>query len=405
MQTPPLDLPVPGERCSRTISRYRDQAGPVVPVKLPGGVDAWLVTSYEAISEILAHDDTHYSKNPKNFPALHDGTIPAGWPMRQLIEGDHLLNKDGGDHRRLRGLIARGFTPARVQALAPRVAELAEELLARMPAAGEPVDLVRHFAEPLPVIVICELFGVPEEDREEIRTQARLLVSHDTAPDDAARAGARLLGHLAGHIERRRREPADDLTSALIRAQDEDGDRLSDTEMLWILWLMILAGHETTVHLIGNSVVALCSHPDQLARARAEGSWERVVEEVMRSRASVVSAVFRYTLREVTIAGVTVPAGQALAIGFGATGTDPARFGAAAGCFDVSRAPETHLGFGRGPHFCVGAPLARLEGRIALAALFRRFPGLRLAVEPGEIAYSPSLITEGPLALPVLLAG
>jgi cytochrome P450 len=367
-------------------------------------VDAWLVTTHDAISEILANEDTLFSKDSRNFPALHDGTIPPDWPMRPLIEGDHLLTKDGADHRRLRSLIGRAFTAGRVRRLAPRIRALADELLEKTAAQGERADLVRHFTEPLPVAVISELFGVPPEERARVREWALQVIAHDLGPEEAARMWAELLAFLAGHIERRRRDPRDDLTTALIRAQDEDGDRLSDNEMLWILWLVLLSGHETTVHLIGNAVIALCSDPAQLARARAEDAWERVVEETVRCRSSVTSSIFRYTLRDVRIAGVTVPAGQALVIGFGAAGTDPARFGPDAARFDLSRPSQPHLGFSRGPHFCLGGPLARLEARIALSSLFRRFPGLRLAVDPEEIVYTSSFITEGPVSLPVLLS-
>jgi cytochrome P450 len=403
VETPPLHLPAPGERTSQTVRRLRDEHGPVVPIQLPGGVRAWAVTSFDAVNEVLGHDDTRYSKDSANWPALHDGTIPADWPLRQVLMGDHLLTKDGADHRRLRSLVNRAFTPARVHGLAPRIQALADELLDQVAAAGDGVDLVPHFTEPLPVTVICELFGVPAAERDGIRDWTKVLLSLGSTPQEAAEAGAGIMAYLAGHIARRRHEPGDDLTTALIHAQDEDGDRLSDNEMLWILWVVIIAGHETTVHLIANAVIALCADPEQLALAQSKDVWEQVVEETLRSRTSVINAVLRYTLQDVVIAGVAVPAGEALVIGFGGTGTDPARFGAGAERFDVTRAPETHLGFGRGPHFCLGAPLARLECRIALSSLFARFPGLRLAVAEDELPYTSSIITEGPMALPVHL--
>ncbi|NUP02682.1 MAG: cytochrome P450 [Nonomuraea sp.] len=411
MDTPPVSFPVPGERTSETIARLRDERGPVLPILLPGEVNGWLVTSYEAIDEVLANDETLYSKNARNFTGLHDGTVPADWPMRQVIEGDHLLTQDGADHRRLRSLINRAFTPARVAALAPRVQRLTDDLLDRM-AAGDAetdagsdaeIDLVRAFSEPLPVAVICELFGVPEGERASIREWSNVLVSHTASPEEAGAAGQALLGYLAAFIARRRREPGDDLTTGLIRAQEDDGDRLSDNEMLWILWVVLIAGHETTVHLIANAVVALCSDPAQLDRARAEDAWEQVVEEALRGRNSVVGLVFRYPLKDVAVAGTTIPAGQPVIVGLTGAGTDPARYGPDAGRFDLALAKEGHLGFGRGPHFCLGAPLARLEARIALESLFARFPGLRLAVRPEEIVYTSSIITEGPVAVPVLL--
>ncbi|MEV6034634.1 cytochrome P450 [Nonomuraea sp. NPDC052116] len=399
----PLQIPVPSERTSATFRRYLDQGGPILRVELPGQVPAWLVTSYELVNEVLTNDDTLFSKNPANFTALNDGTIPADWPLRQLIQGEHLLTQDGADHRRLRGLINRAFTPARVQGLAPRIQRITDELLDRMAGRSGAVDLVRLFTEPLPVMVICELFGVPRGEQQQIRDWSHTLLQHTTSPEEMLAANAGLLGYLAAFIERKRDDSGDDLTTGLIRAQADDGDRLSDSEMMWILWLVLIAGHETTVHLLANTVVALCSDPEQLVFARAKNAWEQVVEEALRSRNSVISVMFRYPLRDVRLGGVTVEAGQPIMVGISSTGTDRARFGGEAQRFDAVREPDAHLAFGRGPHFCLGAPLARLEARIALASLFGRFPDLRLAVEPGEIPYTSSLITEGPTTLPVLL--
>ncbi|WP_160150509.1 cytochrome P450 family protein [Nonomuraea solani] len=397
-------MPVPGERTSETIRRFRDEGGSVIPVELPGKVGAWVVSSYETVDQVLANDGILYSKNPRNFTALHDGTVPPDWPIRQLIEGDHLLTKDGADHRRLRSLINRAFTPARVQSLAPRIQQMTDELLDELAdEKADVVDLVWHFSEPLPVAVICELFGVPEGERYLIRACTNTLLSHTTTPEEAIKAGGELTGYLAAFIERKRGEPGDDLTTDLIRAQEDDGDRLSDNEMLWILWLVLIAGHETTVHLIANTIVALCTDPGQLAAARKDDSWAQVVEEALRSRNSVINVLFRYPIQDVNVAGTTIPAGDPIIVSIGGAGTDRARFGDAAGRFDIAREPEAHLGFGRGPHFCLGAPLARLESRIALSSLFARFPELRLAVREDEIVYSTSLITEGPVELPVAL--
>ena len=167
-------------------------------IELPGKVNAWAVTSYDTVNTVLSNDDIRFSKNPKNFTALHDGTIPPDWPLRQLIEGEHLLVKDGADHRRLRGLVNRAFTPARVQGLAARIQEMTDELLDRLPDEGEVVDLVRHFTEPLPVNVICELFGVPEDDRNQVRVWSGVLLSHTATPDEAAATGAPFSGTWAG---------------------------------------------------------------------------------------------------------------------------------------------------------------------------------------------------------------
>ncbi|MFB4270375.1 cytochrome P450 [Nonomuraea sp. GTA35] len=399
----PLQIPVPGERTSQTIRRFRDEGGPVVPIELPGKVHAWMVTSYESVNEVLANDGTLYSKSHLNCPAMHDGTIPPDWPLRQLVQGDHLLTKDGDDHRRLRGLINRAFTPARVASMAPRIQEITDGLLDGLAGEGEVVDLVRHFSEPLPIAVICELFGVPEAERYQLREWTNVLLFHTAGPEEAAAAAQAMLAYLAAFIERKRAEPGDDLTSGLIQAQEDDGDRLSDNEMLWILWLVLIAGHETTVHLIANTVIALCADPAQVPVTDDHDSWARVVEEALRSRNSVLNVMFRYPLKDVQVAGTKIPAGEPIAVALDGADTDPARYGADAARFDASRKPDVHVGFGRGPHFCLGAPLARLEMRIALSSLFGRFPGLRLAIGADEIPYTPSLITEGPMRLPVVL--
>ncbi|AQZ68635.1 putative cytochrome P450 hydroxylase [[Actinomadura] parvosata subsp. kistnae] len=399
----PQQIPVPGERTSQTIRRFRDHGGPVVPIELPGKVNAWMVTSYDSVSEVLLNDGTLFSKSPLNFPALHDGTIPPDWPIRQLIQGDHLLTKDGADHRRLRGLINRAFTPARVASMEPRIQELTDGLLDRLAGEGEPVDLVRHFSEPLPIAVICELFGVPEEERYQIREWTNTMLFHTATPEEAAAAGGQMLAYLGAFVERKRAEPGDDLTSGLIQAQEDDGDRLSDNEMLWILWLVLIAGHETTVHLIANTVVALCADPAQIPAADDRDAWAAVVEEALRSRNSVLNVLFRYPLQDVQICGTKIRAGEPISVALHGAGTDPARYGAGAERFDASREPDAHVGFGRGPHFCLGAPLARLEMRIALSSLFGRYPGLRPAIDADAITYTPSLITEGPMELPVVL--
>lgn len=185
-----LQIPTPGERISETISRLRDTAGPVVRVELPGEVGAWIVSSFETVEYVLTNDGTLFSKNPRNFPALNDGTIPPDWPIRQVISGDHLLVKDGADHRRLRGLVNRAFTPGRVQAMEPRIRQITDELLDRMDGRDGVVDLVRAFSEPLPIAVICELFGVPEDERHLIRGYTNVLLSHTATPEEAAAAAA-----------------------------------------------------------------------------------------------------------------------------------------------------------------------------------------------------------------------
>ncbi|MBF6466917.1 cytochrome P450 [Nocardia beijingensis] len=393
-----IQLPTAGESVFQTYERIRGR-GPVVPIELPGKVEAWLAVGHQAVSEILAGDGTLFSKNARNCPALHDGTIPPDWPLRALTDIDHLLNKDGDDHRRVRKTIGQAFTPGRVTALEPRIRQITAELIDGLRDHAGELDLVSCFTTPLPVRVICELFGVPADEQSQIRRWATTVVSQTSTGEETQAAVEEMLAYLTELLSRKRRAPGDDLTSALVQANRES--RLSDEELVRTLWLVLIAGHETTVHLLGNAVIALCSHPAQLARATAEDRWPDVVEEILRFRSSACVMFNRYALQDVTIAGIDIPAG-AIVGWYAGVGRDPQRH-PNADIFDIDHDHRDQLAFGRGPHFCLGAPLARLEGRVALSMLFDSFPRLRLACDPGSIPLSPQFITCGPLALPVLL--
>ncbi|WP_406277470.1 cytochrome P450 [Nocardia sp. NBC_00881] len=393
-----VHLPTAGESVFDTYERIRQQ-GTVVPIELPGEVAAWLAVSHQAVSEILAGDGTLFSKNARNCPALHDGTIPADWPLRALTDIDHMLNKDGDDHRRARKGISQAFTPARVAALEPRIRQITTELIDDLRDHNTEIDLVSHFTTPLPVRVICELFGVPAGEHAQIRRWATTVVSHTSTGEETQTAVTEMIAYLTELLDRKRRAPGDDLTSALLHANGENG--LADDKLVETLWLVIIAGHETTVHLLGNAVIALCSHPEQLAKAQAEDRWADVVEEILRFRTSACVMFNRYALQDVTIAGVDIPAG-AIVGWYAGVGRDLRRH-PDADSFDIDHDHRDQLAFGRGPHFCLGAPLARLESRIALSTLFNTFPRLSLACDPGLIPHSPQFITCGPLALPVLL--
>jgi cytochrome P450 len=390
-----LQIPVPTEHIYDTQARLRE-VGSVVPVELSGGVAVWAVTTHAAAHEVLANDKM-YARNARNWPALHDGTIPADWPFRAFVEGEHMALQDGADHRRLRKMVNKAFTPARVAALAPRVQEITASLIDDVAAAGDGADLASMFGQALPMQVICELFGISEPDRVPFRAWTESVLS---ASKQAVEARMAMLDYLARFVDRRRSDPQDDLTSMLITVQQAGEVTLSDSEIADLLFLFVIAGHETTMHLLDNAVVALSLHPDQRDLAIRDGLWEQVVEETLRRYPSVPMAVFRFTTQDATLADVELPAGSALLISL--SGTDPAHHGADADGFDIARTRKAHLTFGHGPHFCVGAPLARLEGKIGLAALYQRFPNLRMAVDPAELVY-PSFATSGPASLPVHL--
>ncbi|MEV0381057.1 cytochrome P450 [Nonomuraea sp. NPDC050643] len=393
-------FPVAGEHPLDTCLRLREIA-PVVEVAFAGGVPAYLALSHQAVREVLAGDDKTFLRGPRHWPALHDGSIPANWPMRTIIQGDHMAAMDGADHRRLRALIGRAFTPARVQELEPRIQEIIDGLLDEVVAAGDGVDLVPAFTEALPMWVICELFGVPVEDRR-LRGWTAALLAHDTSPEAVFATQNDLQTFLHALVESKQREPGDDLTSRLVQARDE-GDRLSTEELVGVLWIMLIAGHETTVHLLGYAIVALARDPGQLALATAGDRWADVVEETLRYRHSVMMSTFRFMAQDVVVAGVPIAKGQAVGVVYQASGVDPAQYGPSANEFDLTRDQSGQLGFAYGPRYCLGAPLARLESRLALASLYRRLPGLGLAIDPDDIAYSPSYFTIGPLSLPVNL--
>ncbi|MBT2232242.1 cytochrome P450 [Nonomuraea sp. NEAU-A123] len=394
-------FPVVGENPLDTCLRYREIA-PVVEVEFPGGVPAFLALTHKATREILAGDNKTFLKDPQHWPALHDGSIPEDWPLRAIIQGGHLATMDGGDHRRLRGLIGRAFTPARVQAMEPRIQQIIDDLLDDVAATGDGADLVPAFTEALPMWVICELFGVSAEDRLRLRKWTATLLAHTTSPEEAFATQNDLQAFLHALVEHKQREPGDDLTTSLVQARDED-DQLTTDELVGVLWVMLVAGHETTVHLLGNAIVALAQNPGQLDLAKAEDRWADVVEETLRYRHSVMMSNFRFTAEDVTIAGVHIPQGNAVGVVFQAIGVDAAEHGQSAYQFDITREQTGHLGFGHGPRYCIGAPLARLESQLALASLYRRFPGLSLAIDPDDIPYSPSFFTIGPLSLPVNL--
>ncbi|MEV2219680.1 cytochrome P450 [Nocardia vinacea] len=392
-----IQLPTAGETVLETYERI-SQRGPVVPVELTGGVAAWVAVSHKAVTNVLAGDGTVFSKNAKNCASLHDGTIPADWPMRAFTDIDHMLNKDGEDHRRLRRTISAAFTPARVTALESRIQQITTEFIDDFADEKDEFDLIPRFTLPFPVRVICELYGVGEADRSRIRDWATTLMSQTSTGEQMQAAMTEMLAFLAEFLEAKRRSPGDDLTSAMLAANT---DNLTTDDMVNMLWLVIMAGHETTVHLLANAIVALCENPVQLDKALTEDRWADVVEEALRFRSPVYSANLRYAQQDVTIAGVDLPAG-AIVIWNGNVGRDPEQY-PNADVFDIDHDHRGQLAFGRGPHVCLGAPLARLEARIALSTLFHRFPLLRLAQDSALLPVSPQFMTAGPLTLPVRL--
>ncbi|MFE2071252.1 cytochrome P450 family protein [Streptomyces misionensis] len=366
------------------------EAGPVHRVRPPGAdasYETWLVVGYEEARAALA--DPRLAK---------DGAKIGFTFIDQHLIGTHLLSTDPPQHTRLRGLVARAFTMRRVEQLRPRVQRITDDLLDEM-LAHDRADLIASLAYPLPLTVICELLGVPEMDRTEFRKVSSQVVA-PTDPEAEHEAVVRLGEYLTELIEDKRcAGPTGDLLGDLVRTTAEDGDRLSPEELRGMAFLLLIAGHETTVNLIGNGVLALLTHPDQLAALRADMSLvDGVVEETLRWEGPVENATFRYAAEPLRIGGVRIEQGDHVMIGLTAAQRDGARF-PAPDRFDIRRDTRGHLAFGHGIHYCLGAPLARLEGRTAIATLLERAPGLALDGPHGE--WLPGLLMRGLRTLPV----
>ncbi|MGW0547662.1 cytochrome P450 family protein [Streptomyces altiplanensis] len=377
---------------------------PVHRTTLPSGVEAWLVTRYADARQALA--DQRLSKDP----AHHSGSAHA--KGRTGIPGErkadlmtHLLNIDPPDHTRLRRLVSKAFTPRTVAEFAPRVQELTDRLIDAFLEKGE-ADLIHDFAFPLPIHAICDLLGVPREDQDDFRDWAGMMIRHGGGPrGGVARSVKKMRNYLAELIHRKREEPGDDLISGLIRASDH-GEHLTENEAAAMAFILLFAGFETTVNLIGNGVYALLRNPEQrerLQRALDEGDTELLatgVEELLRYDGPVELATWRYATEALTLGGRDIAVGDPVLVVLAAADRDPERFDDP-DTLDLSRRDNQHLGYGHGIHYCLGAPLARLEGQTAIATLLRRLPDLRLAAEPDDLRWRGGLIMRGLRTLPV----
>ena len=370
---------------------------------LDGETPIWFVTRYEDAEAVLL-DDERFVRDPRlAFPPDRLAAYEADLPEAiEWVEG-HMLNRDGGDHRRLRRLVSKAFTPRMIEHLRPRIQEIADGLLDPVVASGE-MELVSTFAFPLPITVIAELLGVPAADRHQFREWSDAFVSPALAPDEQARfmeSMTQFVVYLNTLFEKRRGKPGEDLVSALVAVED-GGDTLSPQELTSMVSLLIVAGHETTVSLIGNAIVALLTHPEQRALLERDSSLlPRAVEELIRYDGPVERTLNRWAAEDVELGGQTIRRGESVIVILGAADHDTERFEAPDELDLTVERGARHLGFGRGSHFCLGAPLARLEAEIALGTLLRRLPGLRLAISPEELRWRPVPLFRSLVELPV----
>jgi cytochrome P450 PksS len=373
---------------------------PVARVILPDKREAWLITRYDDVLAGLR--DERLVKDLRNA-VPQDQQKKQPWvpgvfkPLERIM-----TNLDGGDHRRLRALVQQAFTPRLVERMRVRAEQVSNELLDAAQPGGR-MELIREYAMPLPATIIAEILGVPAADRHAFQRWTKALIAATASPLFALRALLPIMAflrYIRKLVRERRSDPRDDLVTALVRAE-EAGDKLSEDELLAMIFLLLVAGYETTVNLIGNGTLALLQHPDQLAKLRSDPALiTSAVEELLRHTNPVGTTIDRYVREELTIAGAVIPRGALVFLVLASANRDERQF-ANPDMLDITREPNKHLAFGWGVRYCVGAPLARLEAGIAVNTLLRRSPDLRLAAAPDTLRWRPGLEMHGLEALPV----
>ncbi|GGM22419.1 cytochrome P450 [Streptomyces fumigatiscleroticus] len=380
----------------RQYARLRAK-GPVHPAQFFPGITGWVVVDYDLAREALTHPAL--LKDPEPAAEMLEAAGFLGH-KRGTGFGGQMLEADPPEHTRLRRLVSGAFSPKRTAAMEPRITEIAGRLIDALPPSGE-LDLVEAYTAPLPVAVIAELLGIPEADRQDFRRWTTL--AFQVGHPEYATAVASLHGFLRQLAEDKRRAPGDDLLSALVAARDEDDGRLSQDELAGTAALLVIAGHETTVNLLGNAVPALLRHPDQLRLLRDDPRLlPDAVEEFLRYDTSVERTTNRYAAEDLELGGVHIPRGGIVAVALASASRDaPLPDGGDPDVLDITRPAVRHLSFGHGIHHCLGAPLARLETRVALHTLLARVRQLEPAVPAGSLDWFPAGMVRGVLSLPV----
>ena len=355
------------------------------------GAQSWLLTRYDDC-EMLQSDP----RFTKNYGRINPATDYRNSPMAAINR--HMLSVDPPDHTRLRGLVHKAFTPRIISAMNDRVQEIADSLLDAVQGRSD-MDLTADFAFPLPITVIAQLLGIPAEDRNNFRDWSQTIVLGRNY-DAVTRAAMAFIMYMNELFDQRRAAPQDDLISNLIQVE-EAGDKLAREELMSMIFLLLVAGHETTVNLIANGTLTLLTHPDQMQLLRDDPRLIRsAIEEMLRFESPVASTTNRFALEDVEIRGQIIPKSDLVLASLIGANRDPEVF-ENPDAFDIRRNPNRHMAFGYGLHYCLGAPLARMEGAIAINTLLRRLPNLQLAVDPRDIEWNESLLLRSMKALPV----
>ncbi|MDY7227206.1 cytochrome P450 family protein [Hyalangium rubrum] len=379
------------------LARMRREA-PVIRLFNPHqGAPVWFVTRYKEAVEFLR--DPRFIKDKDKLSAQ---TRRLYFRVNELSHLDqHMINADPPAHTRLRSLVAKAFTPRRVDDLRPRITTIVNRLLDGMQDKGS-VDLLEAFAMPLPVTVIAELLGIPSEDHGRFREWVNILFTPPVGGDfePLRRMAREFQGYLQEFLARRRAHPREDLTSALIAAE-EQGDQLSGAELMSMVFLLLIAGYETTAHLLGNGVWALLRHPEQKELLRTN-PWliDSAVDEMLRYRGPVKNTTTRFPLQETEFGGQLIPAQEMVVASLLSADNDAEQFPEPER-FDITRTPNRHIAFGAGVHFCLGGPLAKVEAVLAIPLLLERLPQLRFAVDPATLRWRTGILLHGLEQLPV----
>ncbi|MCA9941493.1 MAG: cytochrome P450 [Anaerolineales bacterium] len=400
-------IPVDYDLFSRAFKRdpfptfaHMRQHAPIYRHVAPNGIAIWYITRYEDVAAVLK--DERFVKDIFNaLPPADWGQIPHTDTLLQLINRN-MLFADPPDHTRLRALVSQAFTPRRVAQMAPRIQAIAHALLDRVAARGE-MDLIEAYAYPLPLTVIMEMLGIPAADQEEMRFWSQAIIaagSHGISYRQRKQRIRALVDYLGRTFAARRVQPEDDLITALVQAE-QAGDRLTETELSSMAVLLLVTGHETTVNLIGNGAHTLLTHPPQRALAQANPAiLETAVDELLRFDGPVETSTTRWAREDVLFRGHLIQRGDVVRVVLASANRDPAQFDHPDVC-DLRREDNRHLAFGLGIHYCLGAPLARLEGQIALQTLLARFPDVRLAA-PADLTWRSGVLFRGLKRLPLV---